>query len=491
MSAGGAERAVIDAVPKELFIGRWRPAASGARFPVRDPSTGQVLCEVAKASPADARSALDLAVACQQGWAAVPSRERAEILRRCYERLTADAESLALLITLEMGKPLPEARGEVAYAAEFLRWFSEEAVRIGGRYATSPEGALRMLTTRQPVGPCLLITPWNFPLAMGTRKLAPALAAGCTAILKPAAQTPLASLALVQILRDCGLPDGVVGVLPTTDARGVITPLIEDGRARKLSFTGSTPVGRSLSEQCGRRLMRVSMELGGNAPFIVFPDADLQQAVAGAVIAKMRNIGESCIAANRFYVHADVAEAFTTGLAEELARLRVGRGTEPGVQVGPLIDDAAVQAVDALVRDAVDRGARAVVGGEPVPGAGHFYRPTVLTGVNDDARILDEEIFGPVAPVVTFRDEDEVVARANATPYGLVSYVFTDDLDRALRLGDRLDSGMIGVNVGVVSNPAAPFGGIKDSGLGREGGAEGIDEYLDVKYLAIANRSAG
>jgi succinate-semialdehyde dehydrogenase/glutarate-semialdehyde dehydrogenase len=389
-------------------------------------------------------------------------------------------------MTLEMGKPLAEARGEIAYAAEFFRWFSEEAVRIQGSYAPAPDGKSRLLVMRQPVGPCLLITPWNFPMAMGTRKIGPAVAAGCTMVVKPAQQTPLSMLALAEIMREAGLPDGVLNLVTTSRAGDVMEPLIRDGRARKLSFTGSTGVGRKLLEQCADRVMRTSMELGGNAPFLVFEDADLDVAVDGAMLAKMRNIGEACTAANRFYVHSSLAREFAQRLADRMSALPVGRGVEEGVVVGPLIDADAREKVSALVQDAVQRGADVVVGAEVPEGDGFFYPPTVLTSVPSDARMRHEEIFGPVAPIATFDTEEEAITAANDTEYGLVSYVFTRDLDRALRVTERLETGMVGLNQGVVSNPAAPFGGVKQSGLGREGGTVGIDEFLETKYVAVA-----
>ncbi|MEX1141001.1 MAG: NAD-dependent succinate-semialdehyde dehydrogenase [Thermoleophilaceae bacterium] len=480
------ERSIVDAVPKRLLIGgEWRDGDGGATLAVDDPATGEILCEVADASAADAAAALDAAAAAQERWAAHPPRARGEILQRAFERVTERRDELALLMTLEMGKPLAESRGEVAYAAEFLRWFAEEAVRIEGRYATAPDGASRLLVTKAPVGPCLLITPWNFPLAMGTRKIGPAIAAGCTMVVKPAQQTPLSMLALAEILVDCGVPDGVLNVLVSSSASRVMDPLIADPRARKLSFTGSTEVGRRLVESSAPGLLRVSMELGGNAPFVVFEDADLDAAVDGALLAKMRNGGEACTAANRFHVHESVAAAFGDRLAERIGALRVGRGTEPGVDVGPLIDADQRDKVAELVADARDRGAVATVGGHAVDGPGSFYAPTLLTEVPDDARLLDEEIFGPVAPVIPFADEDAAIAAANATEYGLVAYVYTRDLDRGLRVVDRLDTGMVGLNRGLVSNPAAPFGGVKASGFGREGGREGIEEYLEAKYVAI------
>jgi succinate-semialdehyde dehydrogenase/glutarate-semialdehyde dehydrogenase len=479
------ERAVLEAVGGELLVGDWRPAAGGATFAVEDPATEQELATVADAAPEDALAALDAAAEAQRSWASVPPRERGELLRRAFEAVHRGGEDLALLITMEMGKPLAEARAEVAYAAEFLRWYAEEAVRVQGHYAMSPDGNGRVLTMRQPVGPCLLVTPWNFPLAMATRKIAPALAAGCTAVLKPAALTPLTSLAFAAVLLECGLPPGVLNVITTRSPRTVFEPLLRDPRARKLSFTGSTEVGRHLAEVAAGQLLRVSMELGGNAPFLVFDDADLDRAVDGAVLAKMRNGGESCIAANRFYAHESVAAEFARRLADRMGALRLGRGTEPGVDAGPLIDARAVAKASELAGDAGDRGAELLTGGEPRPGAGHFFAPTVLSGVADDARIMHEEVFGPVAPVAAFDTEDEAIARANATPYGLVAYVFTQDLDRARRVVEGLDTGMVGLNKGIVSNAAAPFGGVKHSGIGREGGADGILEYLETKYVAV------
>ncbi|MFC4000401.1 NAD-dependent succinate-semialdehyde dehydrogenase [Prauserella oleivorans] len=481
-----SESGVVSAVNKELFIGgKWTSAAEGKTFGVYDPATGERLCEVADASPQDGIAALDAAVAAQADWAAHPPRVRGEILRRAYDKLMARQEELALLMTLEMGKPLPEARGEIAYAAEFFRWFAEEAVRIDGGYAVAPNGASRFLVLKQPVGPSLLITPWNFPMAMGTRKIGPAVAAGCTMVIKPAAQTPLSMLALAEILAESGLPEGVLNVVTTTDAGGVMEPMIRDGRARKLSFTGSTAVGRKLLEQCAGTVMRTSMELGGNAPFLVFDDADLDEAVEGAMQAKMRNIGEACTAANRFYVQRGIADEFARRLTERMEGLPIGRGTEDGVVVGPLIDEKAIAKVNELVSDAAQRGAKVLTGGATVDGPGHFYQPTVLTGVPLEARMTREEIFGPVAPISVFDTEDEAVAAANDTEYGLVGYVFTNDLKRALRVSERLESGMVGLNQGVVSNPAAPFGGVKQSGLGREGGTVGIEEFLETKYVAV------
>ena len=482
-----SEAGVVKAVGKELFIGgKWVPATDGKTFPVLDPSTGEALCEVADASPADGVRALDAAVAAQADWANVAPRERGEILRRAYELLIKRADELALLMTLEMGKPLAESKGEITYAAEFFRWFAEEAVRIGGGYAVAPNGSGRFLVTKQPVGPCLLITPWNFPMAMGTRKIGPAVAAGCTMIIKPAAQAPLSMLALAAILAEAGLPEGVLNVLTTSVSGGVMEPLIRDGRARKLSFTGSTGVGRKLLEQCADKVLRTSMELGGNAPFLVFEDADLDAAIEGAMTAKMRNIGEACTAANRFYVQRGIVGEFSRRLTERMEALPMGRGTEEGVVVGPLIDEAAVEKVRSLVSDAIERGARVLTGGSTVDGPGNFYQATVLTDVPKDARLASEEIFGPVAPITPFDSEDEAIAVANDTEFGLVSYVYTSDLKRALRVSERLEAGMIGLNQGLVSNPAAPFGGIKQSGLGREGGTVGIEEFLETKYIAVA-----
>jgi succinate-semialdehyde dehydrogenase/glutarate-semialdehyde dehydrogenase len=487
MVASIEEQQVVQSVPSGLFIGgRWLPAQDGATFAVEDPSTRKTLAEVADATSEDGLRALDAAVGAQASWAGTAPRERSEILRRAYELVLTRQEELAVLMTLEMGKPLAEARGEVAYAAEFLRWFSEEAVRVEGSYAVAPNGQGRLLVMHQPVGPCLLITPWNFPLAMGARKIGPAIAAGCAMVVKPAEQTPLSMLALTAILQEAGVPDGVLNVITTSRPAEVVEPLIRDGRARKLSFTGSSAVGRILLEQCAGQVMRTSMELGGNAPFLVFEDADLDAAVEGAMLAKMRNIGEACTAANRFYVHSSATEQFATRLAERMGALEIGRGLDAGVSVGPLIDAAAQEKVANLVDDAVSRGAKVLVGGDSAPGDGYFYRPTVLTGVTEDARMRQEEIFGPVAPVMSFETEEEAIAAANDTEYGLVAYVYTRDLNRAIRVSERLDTGMVGLNQGIVSNPAAPFGGVKHSGLGREGGRGGIAEFLETKYVAIA-----
>ncbi len=487
MTQRANERGLVEQVPTGLYIGgQWREATGGARLDVEDPSTGETLVTVADATVADGTAALDAAVAAQPAWAATPPRDRGEILRAAYEKVTERAEDLALLMTLEMGKPLSESRAEVAYGAEFFRWFSEESVRIAGRWSTAPNGATRLMTMKQPVGPCLMITPWNFPLAMGTRKIGPAVAAGCTMVVKPASQTPLTMYALAQILAECGLPDGVLNVITTTSTGAVMEPLIRDPRLRKLTFTGSTEVGRKLVEQSAQGLLRVSMELGGNAPFLVFEDADLDRAVDGAMLAKMRNIGEACTAANRFIVHEAVADEFARKLADRMGSLSVGRGTEDGIQVGPLIDGTQRDKVAELVQDAVDHGGRVLTGGNAGDGAGYFYHPTVLADVSVEARLFREEIFGPVAPVIRFSSDDEGLALANDTEYGLVAYAFTRDLARAITVSERLETGMVGINQGVVSNPAAPFGGVKASGFGREGGAEGIEEYLETKYVGLA-----
>jgi succinate-semialdehyde dehydrogenase / glutarate-semialdehyde dehydrogenase len=479
------EQRVVDQVPKQLYIGgEWRDGAKGT-LSVEDPATGESLCDVADASEDDARAALDAAVDVGAEWAEHPPRERGEILRRAFETISERTDELALLMTLEMGKTIAESKAEIAYGAEFFRWFSEQAVRINGRYAVAPNGQGRLLTMKQPVGPCLLITPWNFPLAMGTRKIGPAIAAGCTMVVKPAQQTPLSMLMLAKILEEAGLPKGVLNLITASSSGETMGPLISDSRLRKLSFTGSTEVGRKLMEQASENLLRLSMELGGNAPFIVFDDADIDAAVEGAVIAKMRNVGEACTAANRFHVAGAVADQFAEKLAEKLGSMKVGRGTEDGVEVGPLIDDNQRSKVADLVEDAIGQGAKAVVGGHARDGAGYFYEPTVLADVPGDARLLKEEIFGPVAPVKGFDDEDEAVAAANDTEFGLVAYVYTRDLKRALRVVERLETGMVGLNQGMVSNAAAPFGGIKQSGFGREGGSEGIEEYLETKYVAV------
>ncbi|MBD3783431.1 MAG: NAD-dependent succinate-semialdehyde dehydrogenase [Micrococcales bacterium] len=476
----------VAGLPLDLFVdGRSVAASDGGRFDVLDPATGEVVATVADGTVEDATAAVDAAHAAGPNWAATPPRERAEVLRRAFEGMTARADELAHLIALENGKALPDARGEVAYAAEFFRWYAEEAVRASGELTTAPSGANRILVLRQPVGVAVLVTPWNFPAAMATRKIGPALAAGCTVVLKPASDTPLTALLMARILDDAGVPAGVVNVLPSRRSGAVVSAMLHDPRVRKLSFTGSTEVGRVLLKEAADQVVNCSMELGGNAPFLVFDDADLDAALDGAMLAKMRNGGEACTAANRFFVQAGVAEEFSRRLAERMGALRLGPGTADETQVGPLVNEDAAAKVDELVRGAVDAGGRVVVGGTRPDRPGFYYEPTVLTDVPREAAILREEIFGPVAPVVTFTDEDEAVELANDTEYGLVSYVYTGDLARGLRLAERLDSGMVGLNRGLVSDPAAPFGGTKQSGIGREGGHEGMLDYLESKYVAV------
>ena len=487
-----SEAQLLAAVPKQLLIGgQWVDSTSGRSIDVHDPSTGTVIATIADASPADGLLALDAASAAQREWGATAPRERGEILRSAFDLLQERADEFALLMTLEMGKPLAEARGEVTYGGEFLRWFSEEAVRISGRYGSNPEGTGRMIVTHVPVGPSFLITPWNFPLAMATRKISPALAAGCTAIIKPAELTPLTTLYFAALLQEVGLPDGVLGVITTSTSAAVSEPIIADSRLRKLSFTGSTGVGRTLLKQASENVLRTSMELGGNAPFLVFEDADLDKAVDGAMLAKFRNIGQACTAANRFIVHESVADEFASRLTARVKELSIGRGTDDGVTIGPLINDKAVDKADSLVQDAISRGATLLTGGSRVDGEGSFYEPTVLNRVLGDSEILREEIFGPVVSIVPFTDEADAVAKANDTEYGLVAYVFTQDFARGQRLIESLETGMLGLNVGVVSNAAAPFGGVKQSGVGREGGLEGITEYLETKYVLTPDPFAG
>jgi succinate-semialdehyde dehydrogenase/glutarate-semialdehyde dehydrogenase len=469
-----------------LFIGgTWREAEGGARLDVIDPADGSVLTDVADASLGDAVAALDAAVAAQAEWALTPPRKRGEILRTAFDLLTERADRFAALISLEMGKTLAEARGEVGYGAEFFRWYSEEAVRIHGRWMQAPAGGSRLLTIKKPVGPCLFITPWNFPLAMGTRKIGPAIAAGCTMVVKPASQTPLTMLALATVLEEAGLPDGVLNVVTTSHTGEFSETLQADDRLRKVSFTGSTGVGKVLVRQSADQLQRLSMELGGNAPFLVFEDADVDAAVEGAMVAKMRNMGEACTAANRFLVHASVAAEFAEKLGKRMSGLSLGRGQDDGVDVGPLIDEKAVDSVSRLVADAVHDGATVVCGGTAPDGPGYFYPPTVLLDVPAESSINAEEIFGPVAPITTFDSEADAVRQANDTEYGLVSYAYTRDLARTIRLAESLEFGMVGVNTGLISNPAAPFGGVKASGFGREGGFEGIEEYLETTYVAL------
>jgi succinate-semialdehyde dehydrogenase/glutarate-semialdehyde dehydrogenase len=486
MAIATQEQTVVDNVAKQLYIGgEWRDANGGATLPVEDPATGEPLCEIADGTPDDAKAALDAAVGMQAEWAATPPNERSEILHRAFELLNERADELALLMTLEMGKTVAESKGEIAYSAEFFRWFAGEALRIDGYYKEAGNRASRVLVLRQPIGPSFFITPWNFPMAMGTRKVGPAIAAGCTMVWKPAKLTPLSAFALAQLLEEAGLPGGVLNIVTSSSSSAVAGPVISDPRLRKLSFTGSTEVGRTLIEQSAENILKVSMELGGNAPFLVFDDADLDAAVDGAMIAKMRNIGEACTAANRFHVAGSIADEFTEKLAERMGKLRVGRGTEEGVDVGPLIDDDQRGKVADLVDDAAGKGAKVLVGGSKADGAGYFYQPTVLGGVPVEARLLKEEIFGPVAPVASFDSTEDAIAAANDTEYGLVAYVFTRDLKRALTVCEGLETGMIGLNQGMVSNAGAPFGGVKQSGIGREGGNEGIEEYLETKYVAV------
>ena len=481
------EQAVLERVPCKLFIGgEWRDATGGGTLPVEDPSTGETIADVADATVEDAVSALDAAVAAQGEFAKTAPRERAEILRRAYEALVEQADDLALLMTLEMGKAVAESKAEILYAADFLNWFAGEAVRIDGNYKMADKGNGRVIVMRQAVGPCLFITPWNFPMAMGTRKIGPAIAAGCASVIKPAKQTPLSMLMLAQILEEAGLPAGALNVVTAKSSGKTMAPLIADPRLRKLSFTGSTEVGRELMKAGAENILKMSMELGGNAPFIVFEDADLDAAVDGAMLAKMRNVGEACTAANRFHVHEDVADEFARKLAERMGSLKLGRGSEDGTEVGPLIDDDQRGKVAELVTDAVSKGAKVLVGGETDGDRGYFYKPTVITDVPAGAELLREEIFGPVAPVKGFKTEEEAIAAANDTEYGLVAYVYTRDLSRAFRVAEALETGMLGLNQGVVSNAGAPFGGVKASGIGREGGNEGIEEYLETKYILMA-----
>lgn len=476
----------LASVKTSLFIdGEWIESSSGRRFDVVNPATEEVLTTVADGDVRDAQHAIEACARAQKSWGRTAPRERSEILRRAYDMITARRHEFAALMTAEMGKPFNEALAEVAYGAEFFRWFSEEAVRIGGDFTTAGDGRTRIMVSKEPVGPCVLITPWNFPLAMGTRKIGPAIAAGCTMVFKPAELTPLTSLALVDVLIEAGLPAGVLNVVPTSAPGDVVSTWMASGIARKVSFTGSTPVGVLLLEQASRHVMRSSMELGGNAPLIVFADADLDRAVDGAMTAKMRNMGEACTAANRIFVERSVADKFAEKLAARFGALILGDGFDEGTQVGPLIESKALAKVEELVGDATRRGARVVCGGARPARPGFFYPPTVLADVSDDSELMRQEIFGPVAPVIPFDTEEQVVEMANDTPWGLAAYVFTRDLDRSFRVSEALEVGMVGLNTGIVSNPAAPFGGVKASGLGREGGVVGIDEYLEIKYTAV------
>ncbi len=482
-----SESEVLDGVHGQLFIGgEWIDGEQGT-IDVRDPATGEVIKQIANGSVEDGVRALDAAVEAQESWGRTPARVRGEILRKAFDLLQERKEEFALLMTMEMGKPLAEARGEVAYGGEFLRWFSEEAVRIDGRYTMTPEGTGQMIVTHRPVGPCFLITPWNFPLAMATRKLGPALAAGCTAVVKPATLTPLTTLALVALLEEAGLPKGVVNVITTKSTGALSERLLADPRLRKVSFTGSTPVGVQLLKLAADNVLKASMELGGNAPFVVFGDADLDKAVEGALLAKFRNIGQACTAANRFIVHESVADEFSKRIGDAVKGMKIGRGTEEGVTIGPLVEDKAVDNAVRLVEAAVSDGATLVTGGKAIDGPGSFFEPTVLDAVTADMAVSIEEIFGPVVAIQRFSTEDDAVRLANDTEYGLVGYVFTEDAKRGQRMIERIDTGMMGLNVGVVSNAAGPFGGVKQSGLGREGGAEGIHEYLETKYTLMPN----
>ncbi|MGV3016259.1 NAD-dependent succinate-semialdehyde dehydrogenase [Rothia sp. 88186D007BW] len=480
-------------VPTDLLIGgQWTEAQQGETFTVENPATGETLATLASAGEKDALAALDAACTAEKeagehGWAATTARERATILSRAFELVTERAEEFATLMTLEMGKPYAEALGEVKCGAEFLRWFAEETPRHYGRSLDAPEGNLRMITRRKPVGPCLLITPWNFPLAMGTRKVAPAIAAGCTMVLKPARLTPLTSQYFAKTMLDAGLPAGVLNVVSSKSAAAISKPLMSDPRLRKVSFTGSTAVGKDLLKQAADKVLRTSMELGGNAPFLVFEDADIDQAVAGAMAAKMRNIGEAYTAANRFIVHESLAEEFSQKFAEKMGELKVGNGLDEGVTCGPLINKKAQDTMVDLVEDALTKGARVLTGGEKGEGTGYFYQPTVLIDVPLNARVIREEIFGPLAPILTFTDEYEAYKLANDTEYGLACYVYTESIDRLYRASDHLEFGIMGLNAGVISNAAAPFGGVKQSGIGREGAAEGIDEYSSTQYIGIRN----
>ncbi|MHA2788524.1 NAD-dependent succinate-semialdehyde dehydrogenase [Corynebacterium sp. S7] len=483
---------VLSKVPTQLRIGaNWQDGSTGETFEVLNPATDEVLATVASGTSADATAALDAAAAKQKEWARTSTRERAEILRRAYELVIERKAEFATLMTAEMGKPYAEAEGEVVYGAEYLRWFSEEAVRNYGKTYPAPEGGKRIITVRKPVGPALLITPWNFPLAMASRKVAPAIAAGCTMVLKPAKLTPLTALYFTQTMIDAGLPDGVLNLVTSKSASSISEPLLADPRLRKVSFTGSTAVGRTLLKGAADNVLRTSMELGGNAPVIVFEDADLDTAVDGALQAKMRNIGEACTAANRILVHESLIDDFSARLAERMGSMKIGNGFDPDTQVGPLVEPKALEGVESLVDDAVNAGAKVLTGGKRVEGPGNFYEPTVVTGATTQDRVFREEIFGPVAVVYPFSTEEEAYEMANDTEFGLASYVFSQDSARLFRASDNLDYGLMGFNTGIASNAAAPFGGVKQSGMGREGGAEGIEEYTEVQYIAVADPYAG
>ncbi|WDR04812.1 NAD-dependent succinate-semialdehyde dehydrogenase [Devosia rhodophyticola] len=478
---------LMDGVKTDLLIGgAWRQGAENKRIDVLDPSTGQVIADIADATVDDGLAAVDAASDAAASWAATPPRQRGEILRKCFELMVARAEMLARLISLENGKALPDARGEVAYAAEFFRWFSEEAVRINGDLSLAPNGNNRIMVQYQPIGVSVLITPWNFPAAMATRKMAPALAAGCTVVLKPATETPLTAYAMAALMDEAGVPKGVVNVVTSSKTAKLISAMLHHPKVRKLSFTGSTHVGRILLREAADQVISCSMELGGNAPFVVFDDADLEKALDGAMIAKMRNGGEACTAANRFYVQAGIADKFARGLAERMGAMRLGAGYEEGVTCGPMINLAAIERIDEWVREAVEDGAHVLVGGEMGKGDGYFYPPTVVTKVPGDANLVRDEIFGPVAPITVFETMDEAIALANDSEYGLIAYVYTEDMKKGLQVADRFEAGMVGLNRGLVSDPAAPFGGVKQSGLGREGAHHGILEFCEAKYTAVS-----
>jgi succinate-semialdehyde dehydrogenase/glutarate-semialdehyde dehydrogenase len=473
-------------VPTDLWIGgKWRKSSNGERFDVTDPATENKIASVASATPDDAKAAVDAADAAFPAWAAKTPRARGEILRKAYELVMRDAERLARLITLENGKALPDSRGEVAYSAEFFRWFAEEGVRNIGQVSHAPASGARILVQHKPAGIAALVTPWNFPAAMATRKIGPALAAGCTVVLKPASDTPLTMLALMPILEEAGVPAGVVNVIPSRSSGKVVSEMLHDMRVRVVSFTGSTEVGRKLLREAADNIVRPAMELGGNAPFLVFDDADIDAAIEGAMIAKMRNMGEACTAANRFYVHEKVHDEFAGKLAAKMSALKVGNGLDEGVTVGPLVNAEGRDKVIELVDDAVARGAKVLAGGKSIAGKGYFYQPTVLTNVADGSKLLNDEIFGPVAAIQTFKTDEEAIARANDTEYGLAAYLYTKDMARGLRVSEKLDFGMVGLNRGLISDPAAPFGGMKQSGLGREGGHEGLMEFLETQYVSV------
>ncbi len=477
---------LLAGVSTDLWInGQWRPASDGGRFDVEDPATEQTIVSVASATVDDCLGAVDAAQKAFGLWAAKSPRERGEILRRCYEIMIREKERLAKIITLENGKGLEDSRAEAAYAAEFFRWNAEEAVRVIGQTSMSPSSGARILTSYKPAGVSLLVTPWNFPAAMATRKIGPALAAGCSVVIKPASATPLTMLALMPILEEAGVPAGVVNVVPSMQSGKVVSAMLADIRVRVISFTGSTQVGRVLLREAAHNVVKPSMELGGNAPFIVFEDADIDAAVEGAMIAKMRNMGEACTAANRFYVHEQVADAFSAKMTGRMAALKMGNGLTEGIAVGPLVNKATRDKVESLVNDAVAKGAKVTTGGTRASGPGYFYPPTVLTDVPDTADLVWEEIFGPVAAIQTFRDEDLMIEQCNKSEYGLASYIYTRDIGRGMRVANRLETGMVGLNRGIVSDPAAPFGGVKQSGLGREGSKEGVLEYLETQYVSV------